>query len=98
MARKIIRMANDVAGPPGSWRRRWAFLLSVGIAVVAAVVFMQTAQAVHDDCKFELDRNAIDENKACPGGGDDWDKVFNNTDTADASVFVEDGNGPTIFT
>jgi hypothetical protein len=51
--------------------------------------------AVHDDGLFELDRNATS-NPAV--AGEDWDVVFNNTDTADAASFVADGRGPTIFT
>lgn len=69
------------------------FALACGLAG-AAMVVTQTVMAVHDKGVFELDRNAINGGAA----GQDWDDVFAGTDTADASVFVHDGEGPTIFT
>lgn len=62
--------------------------------VAGTLLSASSVLAVHDDLAFELDRNAVS------GGapGEDWDVVFNNTDTADAASFVPDGNGPTIFT
>ena len=70
-------------------RRLWAALLSLVIGTGAAIVM-----AVHDEGLFELDRNAI--NGGAPG--QDWDDVYAGTDTADASVFVHDGDAATIFT
>jgi hypothetical protein len=74
MARKVIGMATNVAGPPGSWRRRWAVLLSLGIAVGAVVVFMQTVQAVHD-LDFELDGNIVNDG-IVSNGLVDWADFF----------------------
>ena len=64
------------------------------LAVTCALLLVTiTLTAVHDRGLFELDRNAI--NGGAPG--EDWDNVFLGTDSADASVFVNDGEGPTIF-
>jgi hypothetical protein len=66
-----------------------------GALAVTCALFLAgiTLTAVHDRGLFELDRNAIDQGTA----GEDWDRVFTATDTADASVFVADGEGPSIF-
>jgi hypothetical protein len=93
MGRKLCCMAGTVVGHKGSSRRRWAGLLSLVIAIGAGMVVKQTVMAVHDRGVFELDRNAINGGAA----GQDWDDVFAGTETADASVFVPDGEGPTIF-
>ena len=80
MGRRIVGMAGKVAGPRGSWRRRWSFVLSLVIAVSAAMLVKQTVLAVHE-LKFELDTPGV-----LPGGAganvttesgttDDWDEV-----------------------
>jgi hypothetical protein len=58
------------------------------------VAFIPALLAVHDDGFFELDRDATDTGTP----GEDWDRVFLGTDTAAASSFTFDGEGPTIFT
>ena len=56
------------------------------IAASAVVVGAAITIGVHDLDIFELDRNATNDAAA----GEDWDNVFNGTDTAVASTFVED--------
>jgi hypothetical protein len=93
MARKVIGMARNVVGPTGGWRRRWGGLLALVIAVGAGVVFMRTVLAVHDTGAFELDGNAL------TSISDDWQDVFNNTDSAVVASFTNDGAlNATIFT
>jgi hypothetical protein len=73
-------------------RRRWGVLV-VSLALMLTAMG-GAALAVHDDGVFELDGNAVDD-----GAGDDWENIFDNTDTADATTEIQfDGRGPTIFT
>jgi hypothetical protein len=100
MAKKVIGLARNVVGKRGSKRRRWAALLSLGLAVSVSFVVMRTVFAVHDLGLFELDRDAINAG-ATPG--EDWDTIFNaqfnnGPTAASAFSFVQDGIGPTIFT
>src|SRR5688572_23121902 len=74
--------------------RRFLSAAAAAMLVAGTLLSASSVLAVHDDGAFELDRNAV--SGAAPG--EDWDAVFNNTDTADAASFVADGRGPTIFT
>lgn len=77
MARRVIGYGKRAVGPAGSWRRRWAVLISLVIVVGAGLVFMRTVLAVHDTGAFQLDGDAdSDTNTAgTPAADDDWDKV-----------------------
>ena len=68
-------------------RRGRRFLTAAAVATLVAGTLLSASSvlAVHDDGDFELDRNATSSGAA---PGEDWDVVFNNTDTADASSFV----------
>ena len=80
-------------------KHRWLVAL-VSVAMLLGLT-AGAAFAILKDGSFELDLNATSD-AAVPG--DDWDRIDdgptdpNNDDTADASSFVVDGNGPTIFT
>src|SRR5437667_3876116 len=76
MARKVIGMTRKVVGPTGSWRRRWAILLSIVLVVGAGVVIVR---AVHDTGQFQLDGDAssFTNTVGTPSALDDWDKVCN---------------------
>ena len=78
MARKVIGMARQAAGPPGSRRRHWAMLLSFAVIVGAGLVFVQTVLAVKDSSTIQLDGDAKQgEHTVQTGtnGVDDWDNV-----------------------
>jgi hypothetical protein len=89
MARKIIGTATTTGG----WARRLGVLLSLVLIVIVGLVFMKTVLAVHDTGVFELDGNATTTTS------DDWDEVFNGTDSANVASFTNDGaTNATIFT
>src|SRR5205807_534946 len=71
-----IGMTRKVVGPTGSWRRRWAILLSIVLVVGAGVVIVR---AVHDTGQFQLDGDAssFTNTVGTPSALDDWDKVCN---------------------
>jgi len=76
MGRKIIGVAGKVAGPRGSWRRRWAVLLSLVITVGVAMLIKQTVFAVHATGAFQLDGDASNQTNTSPyPAADDWDNV-----------------------
>ena len=80
-------------------KHRWLVAL-VSVAMLLGLT-AGAALAILKDGSFELDRNAASDPNVA---GDDWDKLDdgagdpNNDDSASASSFVADGNGPTIFT
>ena len=80
-------------------KHRWLVAL-VSVAMLLGLT-AGAALAILKDGSFELDRNATSDPAVA---GDDWDKIDDgptdpsNDDTADASSFVADGRGPTIFT
>ena len=83
MARKVIGVARNVAGPPGSWRRRWATLITLAIIASAGFVFVQNVLAVKDAGLIQLDADAdhdtqeldVNGDPAVSDGVDDWDNV-----------------------
>jgi hypothetical protein len=79
MGKKIVRVGRKMAGPTGSWRRRWGGLLSLVIIVSAALLFVRTVRAVHDTGSFQLDGDAATDTFTVPTtpvpATDDWDKV-----------------------
>lgn len=93
MARKVIGLAKNAVGRPGSTRRRWALWLSLVILVGAGAVVMQPLLAVHDDGVFELDRNTVD--AADPG--EDWNTIYaasmGGVTAANAFAFITDNAG-----
>ena len=76
MARKVIGMARNVAGPRGSRRRRWTVLFTLVLAVSGGLFLMQTVLAVHD-LEFELDGN-VNPGDPAPGVVD-WTDIFNSS-------------------
>lgn len=90
MAKTVVRMATT-----GPWAQRWAVRISLFLIVVAAFVGVRTVLAVHDDGFFELDRDPFNDAGKL---GDDWEAVEAGNSSANAAVFVADGEGPTIFT
>ena len=58
MGRKIVGMAGKVAGPRGSWRRRWAVLLSFVATAAVSMFLIQNLLAVHATGAFQLDGDA----------------------------------------
>jgi hypothetical protein len=80
-------------------RRRWLVLLMSVVLLLGSVA--GAAFAILKDGSFELDRNATSDAAVA---GDDWDKIDDgptdpsSDDSANASSWVADGNGPTIFT
>jgi len=78
MARKVIGAARNMAGPRGSWRRRWATLITLVIIAGAGLVFVQTVLAVKDAGFIEMDGDANTNKTTVSTGGngvDDWDNV-----------------------
>ena len=92
MGRTFFGMTALLRCRNGNSRRLRLGLVPLVVGISAAMVV--TMMAVHDRGFFELDRNAINGEAT----GEDWDNVFNQSDTASASVFVHDGEGSTIFT
>ena len=79
MAKRLIDIGKKVGGPAGSWRRRWAVLMSLVLAVGGGLVIVR---AVHDDGLFELDGDATSGTHPTfvppfnpPAALDDWDHV-----------------------
>jgi hypothetical protein len=98
-------MAERFIGEKGSPKRRRFWFLPFLLVACTALFWIAGAQAVHDDGLFQLDRNALTSDPGDPPRtGDDWDRLDdgtgdpNNDDSANASTFVADGEGPTIFT
>jgi hypothetical protein len=94
-------MATRILGPTG---RRWLGYM-LGPILLAVVLFVAGAQAVHDDGVFELDKNAVA--TSTNPNDDDWNQVFavaNSTDPdcstlgAVECAFVNDPQDATIFT
>jgi len=75
-----------------TWDRR---VMVLALAVIAGWLGLQTVLAVHDDGIFELDRNVANDPAVA---GEDWANVFAHTSTANATSFVTDPDGTTIFT
>ena len=75
MGKKVIGIGRKVAGPTGSWRRRWVSLLTLAVIVGAGLFFVRTVLAVHDTGVFQLDGNADTATNSTPPATDDWDKV-----------------------
>lgn len=74
--------------------RRWLTALASLALISSVLVIGSTALGVHDDGVFQLESNAIDDD-----AGDDWENIFDNNDTADATTEIQfDDRGPTIFT
>ncbi|MEA2518707.1 MAG: hypothetical protein QOF49_787, partial [Chloroflexota bacterium] len=75
-----------------------SMLLQYFSFAVASPVAAYVGPAGGTSTLFELDGNAVDNSPA--GRPDDWDKVAANTDTADSSIFLNDGFGANddIFT
>lgn len=94
MGKTIIGAAGRVVGPSGSWRRRWALLISLAIGLGASTLIIQ---AVHEAGGIELDGDA-DSNGGTPG--DDWDVIEDGTATEpDETEFSEELNlNSSIFT
>jgi hypothetical protein len=93
MRRMVTGVARIVVGPTPGGPRRWGAVLALVIAVGAGIVFMRTVLAVHETGVFELDGNAL------TSASDDWQDVFNNTDSALVASFTNDGAlNATIFT
>jgi hypothetical protein len=85
-----------IVGPQGSGRRRWYLVAPVLLTMIAGLVFIGGALAVHDEGLFELDANVLDV-QAVPG--DDWSNIFDGTDNAFTSTgIVADPAPQTIFT
>jgi hypothetical protein len=81
-------------------KQRW---VALSVIVFSMTLFAATVTfAVHDEGVFELEANAVAGNtgvgtgsdpanpQSQAPGGDDWDAVFNSTDTASATSFVTD--------
>src|SRR5881628_1398649 len=81
-------MTRKVVGPTGSWRGKWALLLSLTIVVGAGVVIVF---GVHDTGRFQLDGDAATGTNTAntPAAADDWDKVCYEV----AVKSVQDGGG-----
>jgi hypothetical protein len=101
-------MTTRILGPKGPRRRRRFLFVPVLVATALALLYITSAQAVHDVGVFQLDRNA---QTSVPAGalGEDWDKVCPASTppgavsclggtTAVASTFDTDGANATIFT
>src|SRR5262245_60401799 len=91
-------MTERVLGPTGSPRRRWTLFVPLVVAFALGLMYIAGAQAVHDEGIFELEGNAtagVDANNPAnpqsqPPGGDDWEAVFNETDSAEETAFITD--------
>ena len=66
--------------------KRTKFLLAIGVIATLVFGLQVAASAVHDLGVFELEGNAIDQAAA----GDDWENVFENTDSADETAFAQE--------
>ena len=98
-------MTERLIGETGSRKRRRFLILPVVMVSFIALFVIAGAQAVHDEGVFELEGNAVAGNtgvgtgsdpsnpQSQPPGGDDWDAVYDETDSAEATAFVGD---PTI--
>src|SRR4051794_29571651 len=65
----------------------WSVLFILSLLLqYATFALAPAALAVHDDGLFELDGNAVNQVAA----GDDWDKVFDGSSSAEATKFVTD--------
>ena len=64
------------------------------VVPVLALLAVAPTMAVHDTNLFELDGNAVDN----VNPGDDWQNVFNGTDSALVSTFIQDADSPTDTT
>ncbi|MGP8306657.1 hypothetical protein [Vibrio sp. YIC-376] len=69
------------------------FIIRMSCLGLILSFFTTSAWAVHDTGTFELDGNAVSE--APPG--DDWENVYNNTDSANVTSFKADPAPQTIF-
>ena len=84
MGKRIIGIAGKVAGPKGTWRRRWSIFLALVLAVGAGLI----VRAVHDTGAFELDGNAVTTTS------NDWDEVCYQ-ETGNALCGTSTGAGAT---
>jgi hypothetical protein len=67
--------------------KRTKFLLGIGVIAALVIGFQVAAYGVHDLGVFELEGDAVDDTAVA---GDDWEKVFANTDSADETAFVQE--------
>jgi hypothetical protein len=82
--------------------RRLLAILASSLLISGTLLTAGAVLAVHDEGVFELEGNAVDGNtgvgtgtdpanpQSQPAGGEDWDAVYAETDTAEASSFVTD--------
>ena len=82
--------------------RRLLTVLATAGLIAGTLATGSAVFAVHDEVVFELEANAVDGNSGVgtgsdpanpqsqPAGGEDWDAIFAETDTADARSFVTD--------
>ena len=88
LARTDAASRRPAGRPRRTFRRRGPLTLPLG-DLLLALVAGGNVFAVHDQ-DFELDGNALDSPAGPP---DDWENVFNNTDSAVVSTFVTDPLG-----
>jgi hypothetical protein len=62
-------------------------LLAIGVIATLVFGWQIAASAVHDLGVFELEGNVVD---IPVGGADDWENVFENTDSADETSFSQE--------
>src|SRR4051794_2151603 len=68
-------MTQKILGPEGSKRRKRFWLVPMLMMALAAIVWVTSAQAVHDTGRFQLDGDALSSTLGTPTATDDWDKV-----------------------
>jgi hypothetical protein len=68
-------MARKAIGPKASRRRRRLFLCTAMAAIAAAVIFIPSALAVHDNGVFQLDGDAQTSLQSTPPAAEDWDLI-----------------------
>ena len=75
--------------------KRTRYLLGIGVIAALVIGWQVAAFAVHNEGVFELEGNVVDDTPdALP---DDWENVFEHTDSADDTAFVPERNPQSTF-
>lgn len=78
--------------------KRTKYLLGIGVIAALVIGWQVAAFAVHDEGAFQLDGNAVtNPSPPAPFPGDDWDRVFAGTSSAEDTAFVTEPNPNSDF-
>jgi uncharacterized repeat protein (TIGR01451 family) len=68
----------------------WSALFLSSLLFQYGLIAPSTTLAVHDEGLFQLDGNATTDPSPPAPAGDDWDRVYNSTSSADSTRFIVD--------